>query len=95
MFDTAVCAAVAVWWFEVPFRGSLATLAVGSGIYLIGIFGAWVLDLRRHQDQLAASQIGLVATFLPSFLLSGFTFPIEQMPLGAQPFTYLSRRATT
>ncbi len=89
MFDTAVCAAVAVWWFEVPFRGSLATLAVGSGIYLIAIsgLGFWISVATRNQ--LAASQIGLVATFLPSFLLSGFTFPIEQMPLGAQPFTYL------
>ncbi len=89
MFDTAVCAAVAVWWFEVPFRGSLATLAVGSGIYLTAIsgLGFWISVATRNQ--LAASQIGLVATFLPSFLLSGFTFPIEQMPLGAQPFTYL------
>jgi ABC-2 type transport system permease protein len=89
MFDTAVCAAVAVWWFEVPFRGSLATLAVGSGIYLTATLGLgfWISVVTKNQ--LAASQIGLVATFLPSFLLSGFTFPIEQMPLGVQPFTYL------
>lgn len=89
MLDTAVCAAIAVWWFEVPFRGSLATLAVGSGIYLTAILGLgfWISVVTKNQ--LAASQIGLVATFLPSFLLSGFTFPIEQMPLGIQPFTYV------
>jgi ABC-2 type transport system permease protein len=89
MLDTAVCAAIAVWWFEVPFRGSLATLAVGSGIYLTAILGLgfWISVVTKNQ--LAASQIGLVATFLPSFLLSGFTFPIEQMPLGVQPFTYV------
>jgi ABC-2 type transport system permease protein len=89
MFDTAVCAAIAVWWFEVPFRGSLATLAIGSGIYLTVILGLgfWISVVTKNQ--LAASQVGLVAAFLPSFLLSGFTFPTDQMPIGVQPFTYL------
>jgi len=89
MFDTAACAAIAVWWFQVPFRGSLIALAVGSGIYLTAILGLgfWISVATKHQ--LAASQIGLVTAFLPSFLLSGFTFPIDQMPLGVQPFTYL------
>ena len=89
MFDTAVCAAIAVWWFQVPFRGSLIALTVGSGIYLIAILGLgfWISVATKHQ--LAASQIGLVTAFLPSFLLSGFTFPIDQMPVGVQPFTYL------
>jgi drug efflux transport system permease protein len=89
MFDTAACAAIAVWWFQVPFRGSLVALAIGSGIYLIAILGLgfWISVFTRNQ--LAASQIGLVSAFLPSFLLSGFTFPIDQMPIGVQPFTYL------
>jgi ABC-2 type transport system permease protein len=89
MFDTAVCTAIAVWWFDVPFRGSIVTLAIGSGIFLIVILGLgfWISVFTRNQ--LAASQIGLVAAFLPSFLLSGFTFPIEQMAPGVQPVTYL------
>jgi drug efflux transport system permease protein len=89
MLDTAMCAAIAVWWFQVPFRGSLIVLSVGSGIYLIAILGLgfWISVATKHQ--LAASQIGLVTAFLPSFLLSGFTFPINQMPIGVQPFTYL------
>ena len=88
LFDTAACAAIAVWWFEVPFRGSLIALSIGSGIYLTAILGLgfWISVATKHQ--LAASQIGLVTAFLPSFLLSGFTFPIDQMPLGVQPFTY-------
>jgi len=88
LFDTAACAAIAVFWFQVPFRGSLIALSVGSGIYLIAILGLgfWISVATKHQ--LAASQIGLVTAFLPSFLLSGFTFPIEQMPVGVQPFTY-------
>jgi ABC-2 type transport system permease protein len=89
MSDTAACAAIAVFWFQVPFRGSLIALSVGSGIYLIAILGLgfWISVATRNQ--LAASQIGLVTAFLPSFLLSGFTFPIDQMPIGVQPFTYL------
>jgi len=88
LFDTAACAAIAVWWFQVPFRGSLIALAVGSGIYLIAILGLGFWISVATKNQLAASQIGLVTAFLPSFLLSGFTFPIDQMPVGVQPFTY-------
>ena len=89
MFDTAICVAVAVWWFEVPFRGSLITLAVGSGLYMTVILGLgfWISVVTR--DQLAASQIGLLAAFLPSMLLSGFTFPIDQMAIGIRPITYI------
>jgi ABC-2 type transport system permease protein len=89
MFNTAVCAAIAVFWFQVPFRGSLIALSVGSGIYLIAILGLGFWISVATKNQLAASQIGLVTAFLPSFLLSGFTFPIDQMPVGVQPFTYL------
>src|SRR5216683_7452679 len=89
MFDTAVCAIIAVWWFDVPFRGSIVTLTIGSGLFLIVILGLgfWISVFTKNQ--LAASQIGLVAAFLPSMLLSGFTFPIEQMALGVQPVTYV------
>ena len=89
MFDTAVCATIAVWWFDVPFRGSILTLTVGSGLFLTVILGLgfWISVFTKNQ--LAASQIGLVAAFLPSMLLSGFTFPIEQMALGVQPVTYI------
>ena len=89
LFDTAVCAIIAVTWFGVPFRGSIAVLFVGAGIYLIVIqgLGFWISVVTRNQ--LAASQIGLLAGFMPSMLLSGFTFPIEQMPAGVQPVTFL------
>jgi ABC-2 type transport system permease protein len=89
MFDTIMCAAIAIFWFQVPFRGSLIALSAGSGIYLVAILGLGFWISVATKNQLAASQIGLVTAFLPSFLLSGFTFPIDQMPLGVQPFTYL------
>ena len=45
------------------------------------------IGVRTVQNQLAASQIALVATFLPAFLLSGFLFAIEQMPTPIQMIT--------
>jgi ABC-2 type transport system permease protein len=41
------------------------------------------------KTQLAASQISLIATFLPAFLLSGFLYPIDQMPIAIQLFTFI------
>ena len=89
LFDTIVCAVIAVAWFGVPFRGSIAMLFVGAGLYLIVIqgLGFWISVVTRNQ--LAASQIGLMVGFMPSMLLSGFTFPIEQMPAGVQPVTLI------
>ena len=49
LFDTAVCAAIAVWWFQVPFRGSLIALSGRIGNLPDRDSRAWVLDLRRHQ----------------------------------------------
>jgi ABC-2 type transport system permease protein len=89
LFDTIVCALIAVYWFGVPFRGSIAVLFVGAGLYLIVIqgLGFWISVVTKNQ--LAASQIGLMVGFMPSMLLSGFTFPIEQMPAGVQPVTLI------
>jgi ABC-2 type transport system permease protein len=89
LLDTLICAVIAVTWFGVPFRGSIAVLFVGAGLYLIVIqgLGFWISVVTRNQ--LAASQIGLLIGFMPSMLLSGFTFPIEQMPAGVQPITML------
>jgi ABC-2 type transport system permease protein len=89
LVDALICAIIAVTWFDVPFRGSLAVLVVGSGLYLIVIqgLGFWISVVTKNQ--LAASQMGLLAGFMPSMLLSGFTFPIEQMPAGVQPFTLI------
>ncbi|HKO03309.1 MAG TPA: ABC transporter permease [Candidatus Acidoferrales bacterium] len=87
MADTAVCAALGVWWFGVPFRGSWAVLFGSSALFLIVVLslGYWMSVVAK--SQLAASQMALVATFLPTFLLSGFLFPIDQMPVVVQAIT--------
>jgi ABC-2 type transport system permease protein len=87
MADTAVCAALGVWWFGVPFRGSWTVLFGSSALFLIVVLslGYWMSVTAK--SQLAASQMALVATFLPTFLLSGFLFPIDQMPVIVQGIT--------
>jgi len=89
MLNTAVCAAVAIWWFEVPFRGSLATLFVSSALFMVVVLGLGFFISVIGKSQLAASQMALVATFLPAFLLSGFLFSIEQMPAPIRAVTHL------
>ena len=80
MFDVAVCAFLAIAWFKVPFRGSFATLALSSALFMIVVLALGFLISVLAKSQFAASQIALIITFLPAFLLSGFLFAIEQMP---------------
>jgi ABC-2 type transport system permease protein len=87
MFDVGVCTAIALYWFKVPFRGSLITLLVCSAMFLIVVLSLGFFISVIAKNQLAASQIALIATFLPAFLLSGFLFAIEQMPTVIQYIT--------
>jgi ABC-2 type transport system permease protein len=87
MFDVAVCALIAISWFHVPFRGSYITLAVSSALFMIVVLSLGFLISVLAKNQFAASQIALLITFLPAFLLSGFLFSIEQMPIVLQWIT--------
>lgn len=87
MIDVAICAAIALLWFRVPFRGSLLTLGVSSALFMVVVLAMGFLISVVAKTQFAASQIALIATFLPAFLLSGFLFAIEQMPLPLQWIT--------
>jgi len=85
--DTAVCAGTAVWWFGVPFRGSWIVLFGCSTLFLIVVLSLGYFISVTAKSQLGACQMALLATFLPTFLLSGFIFPIDQMPLVVQWIT--------
>jgi ABC-2 type transport system permease protein len=78
--DTALCAGMGVWWFGVPFRGSIAVLFISSTLFLVVVLSLGYLLSVTLKSQLAASQASMIVTFLPAFLLSGFIFPIDQMP---------------
>jgi ABC-2 type transport system permease protein len=78
---------VAIYWFQVPFRGSYLTLLISSALFLVVVLALGFFISVIAGSQLAASQIALLITFLPAFLLSGFLFSIEQMPVVLQWIT--------
>jgi ABC-2 type transport system permease protein len=87
IFDTVIGALMAIYWFQVPFRGSFVTLMVASAMFMIVVLSLGFFISVLAKSQFAASQIALLITFLPAFLLSGFLFSIEQMPVPLQWIT--------
>jgi ABC-2 type transport system permease protein len=87
MFDTIVSALIAIYWFQVPFRGSWVTLMFASALFMVVVLSLGFFISVIAKTQFAASQIALLITFLPAFLLSGFLFSIEQMPVALQWIT--------
>ena len=87
--DTIIAVLVGVFIFDVPFRGSVMLLAVTSCIFLCGVFFWGILVSALAKTQLVAYQVGVVTTFLPSFLLSGFIYYIDSMPKVVQAITHI------
>ena len=75
--------------FKVPLRGNLAFLFAVSSIFLICGLGVGLLISSVAKSQQLAFMLSVISTLLPSFLLSGFAFPISSMPKAIQLFTYL------
>jgi len=86
--DTIIAVVIGVFVFQVPFRGSLLLLAVTSCVFLFGALCWGILISALTKQQLLAYQMGIVTSFLPSFLLSGFLYAIENMP---GPIQFISR----
>jgi ABC-2 type transport system permease protein len=89
LLDLSLAVLMGKWVFEVPLRGSIALLFALSCIY---IFVALALGLGIStfaKTQLLANQMAMVIGFLPTFLLSGFTFVIANMPTWLQIVTYV------
>jgi len=89
MTDAALCLVMSVWWFEVPFRGTLVSFFVTSALFLVVILGIGFMISAAIRNQLGASMIALLVTLLPTSLLSGYAFPIDQMPKAIRVVTYL------
>jgi ABC-2 type transport system permease protein len=87
MLDTVISATIAIYWFHVPFRGSWVTLMGASALFMVVVLALGFYISVLAKSQFAASQIALLITFLPAFLLSGFLFSIEQMPIALQWIT--------
>jgi len=89
MVDAVFCLVFAVFWFHVPFRGSLFAIFFTTSIFLVVVLGIGFLISAAIRSQVGASQIAVLVTLLPTSLLSGYAFPIDQMPPFVQILTYL------
>jgi ABC-2 type transport system permease protein len=85
--DMVISVLMAVFLFEVPLKGNVFILGVVSGVFLFGALGLGIVISIVAKSQLVASQVSMVATFLPAFLLSGFMFAISNMPTPLQALT--------
>jgi ABC-2 type transport system permease protein len=84
---TAVVSGIFI--FGVPMRGSVWLMIVSGGVFMFGAlcFGLWISAVTRNQLQ--AFQLGLLSSFLPAFLLSGFIYSIDSMPLVPRLMSYI------
>ena len=89
MVDALLVVAVAVGWFEVPLRGSFGLLMVMCLVYLLTTLGLGLFVSTISKTQQQAMMTTSFFFLLPMIFLSGFIFPIENMPEAIQPVTYL------
>lgn len=89
VIDMLLTVVVGVGVFQVPLRGSYLFLAISGGLFLIGALFWGILISALSRSQLVAYQLAMISSFLPAFLLSGFVFAIENMPLPVQVVTHL------
>jgi ABC-2 type transport system permease protein len=87
MGGMAATVAIAMFLFEVPLRGSLLTLTAASALFMLAALGMGLLISTFARNQFVASQVAIMATFLPALILSGFLFDINSMPRVVQIIT--------
>ncbi len=89
MLDVLLAVLMGEFLFGVPLRGNVALLFGMAAIFLAGALSLGMVISIVTKSQLLASQLAMVLTFLPSFLLSGFMYAIGNMPHAIQVITYL------
>jgi ABC-2 type transport system permease protein len=88
-FDTALVVVAALLIFDVPFRGNLLVLFFSTALFLLTTLGAglFISTVARTQQQ---AMMSTFLFFMPFFLLSGFTFPVRNMPMVVQYLTLVN-----
>jgi len=87
--DVVLVTAIAGYWFDVPIRGSLLLLLGATSLYLMSTLGIGLLisTISRTQQQ---AMMSAFFYYFPAMLLSGFVFPIANMPEAVQWLTYVN-----
>jgi ABC-2 type transport system permease protein len=89
LIDILLVVLVAVFWFEVPLRGSFTLLLAMCLVYLLTTLGLGLFVSTISSTQQQAMMTSSFFFLIPMVFLSGFVFPIENMPAAVQPVTYL------
>lgn len=86
--DVALIAGLGRTMFGVPLRGSFWTLGLGAALFVLASLGMGLLISAIAPSADSANILALLIAFLPSFLLSGFAFPLDQIPVVLQWISY-------
>ncbi|MCC6393491.1 MAG: ABC transporter permease [Bryobacterales bacterium] len=89
MLDVLLAVLMGEYLFRVPLRGNAALLFAMASVFLAGALSLGMVISIVTRSQLLASQLAMVVTFLPSFLLSGFMYAIGNMPRPIQVMTHV------
>jgi ABC-2 type transport system permease protein len=87
--EIIIISVVGILAFQIPFRGSALLLALASVLYVICTLGLGLIVSARATSVDTANQLAALVSFLPTFMLSGFVFPISSMPAFLQFLSYL------
>ncbi len=89
LIDVALAVVAGIVIFDVPFRGSAALLFIMTFMFLCGALGFGIFISAALKTQVLATQVAMIATYLPALLLSGFLFSIPNMPVALRVITRL------
>lgn len=80
MLSMFICVIVSIFFYQVPFRGSILLLTLVSAVFLLSALALGLLISTLAKNQFVAAQAAMIGSFLPAFILSGFVFEISSMP---------------
>ncbi len=87
--DILICVIVGVFIFQVPFRGNVLFLFLSCCLFLFGALSWGIFISAGARTQLQAYQMGMLSSFLPGYILSGFVYAISEMPKVIQVISYV------
>jgi ABC-2 type transport system permease protein len=88
-FDLIVAVCIGYFVFQAPIRGSFIELYLVALLFLIGASSLGIFISSATKSQVLSVQISVILTYLPSLILSGYIYPIKNMPIFVQLVTYL------
>lgn len=84
LFQVLIVLVVGVWLFDVPIRGSLVVIFLVASVFLAAMLMLGLVISVVTKNQMLASQVAAISTLLPTLLLSGFIFPVDNLPAPLQ-----------